>query len=136
MRHIFRNVCNKNFQIKFPVNLQRNFEQVSVKVVECPDLTLAPFGLAAPGLNGQTRIADVGGVPNLTPVPKPEKEYSLTDVLKEAELQDGAIIGPGAASSRFVGEHEPAVLLLLATFVLLLLHSLRSVNLLYGEYAN
>ena len=86
------------------MNLQLNFDQVSVKVVECPDLTLAPFGLAAPGLSGQTRIADVGGVPNLTPQPKPEKVYSLIDVMNTVELDEGAVIGPGAGNSHFVGE--------------------------------
>jgi len=83
--------------------LKLNFDQVSVKVVECPDLTLAPFGLAAPGLSGQTRIADVGGVPNLTPRPKPEKVYSLIDVMNTVELDEGAVIGPGAGNSHFVG---------------------------------
>ena len=85
------------------VGLAENFGRVSVEVVECPDLTAAPFGLAAPGLCGDARIADVGGVPNLTPTPKPEKVYSLTNVLKTAEMEDGAIIGPGAANSHFVG---------------------------------
>ena len=74
-----------------------------MNVIECPDLRLAPFGLAAPGLCGEPRIADIGGVPNLTPVPRPEKVYSLTDVLELAEMHQGAIIGPGAGNSQFVG---------------------------------
>ena len=83
--------------------LEENFGLVSVEVVDCPDLTAAPFDLAAPGLCGDARIADVGGVPNLTPTPKPEKVYSLTSVLKMTEMEGGAVIGPGAANSHFVG---------------------------------
>ena len=84
--------------------LTTNFADVSVKIVECPDLTAAPFGLAAPGIGGATRIADVGGVPNLTPKPKPEKVYSLPRIMEMTGLTDGALIGPGAGNSHFVGE--------------------------------
>lgn len=31
----------------------------------CPDLTQAPYGLAAPGLGGRPVLVDVGGVMNL-----------------------------------------------------------------------
>ena len=37
--------------------LKNNFEEVSVKVVDCPDLTQKPFGLAAEGL--VTIVADL-----------------------------------------------------------------------------
>ena len=86
--------------------LARNFAEFSVNVVECPDLSSAPFSLAAPGLGGSTRVADIGGVPNLTPVPKPEKVYSLPEVLRLAGLENGIVIGPGAASSKFIGEKK------------------------------
>jgi len=38
-----------------------------VTVVECPDLRAAPWGLAGPGLAGETRVLDIGGVPYLMP---------------------------------------------------------------------
>ena len=89
----------------FKAGLTSNFADFSVKVVDCPDLRKAPFGLAAPGLSGAPRIADVGGVPNLTPKPKREKVYSLTETLKLTNMENGrgSVIGPGAGNSHFVG---------------------------------
>lgn len=72
--------------------LSKNFERSSVRIVDCPDLTQAPFHLASPGISGvgltrrsnfisglcgNVRIADVGGVPNLHPMPKLDKVPSL-----------------------------------------------------------
>lgn len=52
--------------LRFSVVLQRDlmesFKEVSVGVEDCPDLTKAPFHLAAEGLSGSPRICDVGGV--------------------------------------------------------------------------
>lgn len=45
--------------------LKGNFAEVWVKVSPCPDLTQAPYGLAAPGLGGSPVLVDVGGVMNL-----------------------------------------------------------------------
>jgi len=87
----------------FSEGLKKNFADVHVAIVDCPDLTEAPFGIAAPGLGGATRIADIGGVPNLTPIPKPEKVYSLPEILKLTGSAEGAVIGPGAGNSHFVG---------------------------------
>jgi hypothetical protein len=53
--------------------LNANFSSVSVSVVECPDLSEKPWSLAAPGLCGRARIADVGGVPNLIPLVERDK---------------------------------------------------------------
>lgn len=47
--------------------LETNYKSSTCQVVECPDLTRAPFGLASKGLLGNTRLADVGGVPYLIP---------------------------------------------------------------------
>ena len=47
--------------------LEGNYETSSCSVVSCPDLSEAPFGLAAAGICGKTRLADVGGVPYLIP---------------------------------------------------------------------
>jgi hypothetical protein len=53
--------------------LRRNFSTASVSVVECPDLSLDPWGLASQGICGSPRLADVGGVPYLFPLPRKEK---------------------------------------------------------------
>jgi hypothetical protein len=40
--------------------LNTNYEEASVEIVDCPDLTKAPFNLAAKGLCGKSSLADVG----------------------------------------------------------------------------
>ncbi|XP_020628436.1 ester hydrolase C11orf54 homolog [Orbicella faveolata] len=55
--------------------LAKNFSNVEVEVVDCPDLREKPWKLAAPGICGRTRIADVGGPPYLIPLPNLSKLY-------------------------------------------------------------
>lgn len=85
--------------------LQRNFNDVSVTVEECPDLRKPPFNLAAAGLSGCTRIADVGGQPNLSPTPKLDKKYSVLDIAKTIRLpkERGFLLGAGAGPFHVVG---------------------------------
>ncbi|XP_041054105.1 ester hydrolase C11orf54 homolog isoform X2 [Carcharodon carcharias] len=83
--------------------LKTNFADVQVSVVDCPDLTQEPFSFAAAGLCGKPRIADVGGVPYLLPLPQTEKIYNLNTVAKEVELPAAFILGAGAASFKAVG---------------------------------
>ena len=48
-------MCSISFHLSFLVlekGLRENFEDVTVSVVECPDLTLSPWQLAAPGEGG------------------------------------------------------------------------------------
>ena len=44
-----------------------------MRVEQCPDLRHAPWGLAAAGLCGHTRVLDIGGVPYLMPTVMREK---------------------------------------------------------------
>ena len=53
--------------------LKKNFSEASVRVEQCPDLRHAPWGLAAAGLCGHTRVLDIGGVPYLMPTVMREK---------------------------------------------------------------
>jgi len=76
---------------------------VEVNVVDCPDLREKPWTLAAPGICGRPRIADVGGPPYLIPLPDLSKLYSFDDIANSVELPGGFIIGAGAGSSKFVG---------------------------------
>ena len=59
--------------------LKKNYAEVSVEIVPCPDLSRAPYHLAAKGLCGATSLADVGGVPYLAPGPAQwrERVYNL-----------------------------------------------------------
>ncbi|XP_053703722.1 ester hydrolase C11orf54 homolog [Synchiropus splendidus] len=83
--------------------LQRNFAEVKVTVVDCPDLTREPFNFPVKGLCGNPRITDVGGVPYLVPVVQKHKEYDMNVISKELELPGAFIIGAAAAPSRIVG---------------------------------
>ena len=83
--------------------LSKNFRDAKVEVVSCPDLTQAPYGLAAPGLCGSPRVADVGGVPYLMPKVHLEKIYDLPAVAQSIELPDAFIVGAGAGPFPYVG---------------------------------
>lgn len=78
--------------------LLTNFEDVSVKVVPCPNLTEKPFTLAAPGICGSPRLADVGGVPYLVPLAQRDKVYNFDTVARLVDLPGAFIIGAGAGN--------------------------------------
>lgn len=74
---------------------------MSVEVVECPDLTAAPFHLKAPGLCGHTRIMDLGGPPFLLPLVDRSRVYDLDAICRRAYEVDNpggqySAIGAGA----------------------------------------
>jgi hypothetical protein len=84
--------------------LSSNFEHVSVSIVTCPDLRQAPFSLAATGLCGSPRIADIGGPPNLAPLPKFDHKYSLLEMAKLMEMgSKGALLGASAGPFHVLG---------------------------------
>lgn len=76
--------------------LSTNFENVAVQTVECPDLTQRPFTLAAQGICGSPRLADVGGVPYLVPLAQRDKVYNFDSVARSVDLPGAFIIGAGA----------------------------------------
>lgn len=55
------------------------------------------------GLGGSPRLIDVGGVPNLIPLPDKSKQYNLAEVARLAELPGAFLLGAGAGSSRVAG---------------------------------
>lgn len=63
--------------------LNGKFAEVSVTVVECPDLTAAPFYLASSGLCGSETIIDVGGPPYLLPLVDRSKVYNLINIARK-----------------------------------------------------
>jgi hypothetical protein len=77
--------------------LSSNFQDISVSVVLCPDLRQSPFNLAAEGLDGSPRIADIGGPPNLAPLPKLDRKYSLLEMTRFMDIGiKGTILGAPA----------------------------------------
>ncbi|CAG0888221.1 unnamed protein product [Darwinula stevensoni] len=83
--------------------LEGNFSKVSVREVDCPDLTQSPFHLASHGLCGSPLAMDIGGVPYLFPSVNREKLYDLRDVSAAVGLQDVFMIGAGAGPWDYVG---------------------------------
>ncbi|CAG5125818.1 unnamed protein product [Candidula unifasciata] len=83
--------------------LSKNFSSSEVSVVDCPNLTQAPFDLAAEGLGGQPRIVDIGGPDYLKPWPQKNKLYDFQTVANLAELPEAFIIGAGAGPHHKVG---------------------------------
>ena len=63
--------------------LQENYNNVVVEVVPCPNLRQAPFYLTTEGLTGDERIGDVGGQPNLFPIPRHDRNFSLSGLAEE-----------------------------------------------------
>jgi hypothetical protein len=88
--------------------LDQNFKELSVTVEQCLDLRQTPFNLAGEGLCGDPRVADVGGQPNLTPLPNLDKVYSLVDITRAMELpkDQGFILGAGAGPFRDLGTNS------------------------------
>ncbi|XP_076265226.1 ester hydrolase C11orf54 homolog [Rhynchophorus ferrugineus] len=87
----------------FRTSLQNNYAEVSVEMVDAPDLTQEPFLLANKGLNGNPKLVEVGGTPYLLPLPKPEKIYDLRDIARATNLEPAFFIGAGAGPHNYVG---------------------------------
>ena len=88
--------------------LKKNFKTASVSVVQCPDLTQSPWTLASPGLCGNTRILDIGGVPYLMPRVMKEKLYDMRDypsLTSETGEDTGLVIGAGAGPWPFINRN-------------------------------
>ncbi|CAK9813232.1 Ester hydrolase C11orf54 homolog [Anthophora quadrimaculata] len=76
--------------------LAKNFVEVQVEVVDCPDLTQQPFTLAAPGLNGKPALLEIGGPSYLLPVVQKNKLYDIKQLLNHLQYGDSFVVGAGA----------------------------------------
>jgi len=85
--------------------LSLQFVEAAVEVVECPNLTVAPFHLAAPGFGGNPKAVDVGGVPNLAPVAQKNKIYDLAKIAKACQSPNAFAIGPGGGPFHELGKN-------------------------------
>ncbi|KAK0082171.1 hypothetical protein PV325_010930 [Microctonus aethiopoides] len=86
-------------QIKDVISLAllKNFAEVSVEIVECPDLTKAPFTLAASGLGSTGTLIEIGGPAFLLPLAQKDKIYDIQYILKQLNFNENAfVIGAGA----------------------------------------
>lgn len=84
----------------FGEKLKDYFEHVEVSVVDCPDLTKAPFGLVGKGLCSESlsnKVIDVGGEKFLVPLPRLDKPaYDMVAIAKESGFTERAhLVGAG-----------------------------------------
>lgn len=89
--------------------LQRHFHRVAVKVVACPDLSTAEWGLASRTICGDVEIADVGGPLNVERQEKRNKlhlSFEGMSTLIGRDSKGGAFFwGAGAAAASVVGQN-------------------------------
>jgi len=85
--------------------LSQAFSTTSVTIVDCPDLTEEPWGLAAAGLSGRPQLLHVGGVPYLVPLVKREKVYDMKNYPSICGLDSALIIGCGAGPWPYLGKN-------------------------------
>ncbi|CAD6193719.1 unnamed protein product [Caenorhabditis auriculariae] len=90
-------------------SLAANFENVSVDVRDCPDLSAEPFSLQSSGFGKNLRIADIGGPSNLYPRFHTHSEFDLREIAKVCELPSAALFGPGAGHWPTVGVNSEMV---------------------------
>ncbi|KPM38317.1 hypothetical protein AK830_g8244 [Neonectria ditissima] len=85
--------------------LRTNFTTSTVSVSTPPDLRNAPFFLAGPGLSGNARVADIGGVQNLRPTPNLDAKYDLLGIARLMGMSDegGLLVGAGAGPFHHLG---------------------------------
>lgn len=79
--------------------LPKNFQDVSVEIVDCPDLSKAPYNLAGSGLSGSATLIEVGGPPYLLPTPDLSKVYDIKEIVQKSlggKKCDVLAIGAGA----------------------------------------
>jgi len=98
----FDSVSLHDVAVVLEQGLKENFEEASVNVVECEDLTKSPWNLAAPGISGSPRLLDIGGVPYLTPQVQRHKLYDMKDYPNITGIKKGLVIGAGAAPWPFL----------------------------------
>ncbi|XP_071093476.1 ester hydrolase C11orf54-like [Haliotis cracherodii] len=89
--------------------LAKNFENVTVNVVDCPDLTQEPFLLSAKGICGSPRLADVGGPPYLLPLAQRDKVFNFPLISKLVNLPGAFIVGAGAGPCHVVGVNSELI---------------------------
>lgn len=81
--------------------LASNFRNVTVEVVDCPDLRQPPFHLAAEGISGSTAIVDIGGPPYLLPTVDRTKVYDLREIGQRIQPENTDILAIGAGAGYY-----------------------------------
>lgn len=91
----------------FNSSLGHHYNEFTVEIVDCPNLTKEPFHLADEGLCGSPAAADVGGVPYLVPLAQTGKEpYSLESITKQINYSRAFYVGASAGPFQVVGTNS------------------------------
>jgi len=87
--------------------LKSNFREVTVEVIDCPDLRNEPYHLASKGLNGSPVLIEIGGPPFLLPLVDRTKLYDLKEISKKVLSSSSEIfsIGAGAGYHPFLSQN-------------------------------
>ncbi|XP_043282029.1 ester hydrolase C11orf54 homolog isoform X2 [Venturia canescens] len=91
--------------------LSKNFAECTVEVVDCPDLTKSPFGLADSGLGGKPVILEIGGPAFLLPLVQREKLYDVRPILKRVNYGEKAfVVGAGAGPWPYLSRNAEMIM--------------------------
>jgi hypothetical protein len=89
----------ENLQEVLQNGLKTNFAEVDVTIIDCPDLSAAPFHLSAPGLSGDQTIVEFGGPPYLLPNVDRSKVYDLVQMIRNIKgYEDKSFFTCGAGA--------------------------------------
>ncbi|XP_029674834.1 ester hydrolase C11orf54 homolog isoform X2 [Formica exsecta] len=83
------------------VALHPFFDEFEIAVVSCPCLTRPPYNLAADGLSSNTGILHMGGINNLSPIPRTDLIFDIQYILSRY-CYDVFVIGSGYATKPFM----------------------------------
>lgn len=70
-------------------------------MVDCPDLTNAPFHLAANGIGGSETIVEIGGPPYLLPLVDRSKIYDLKAIARKLQPTGTEVLAIGAGAGYY-----------------------------------
>lgn len=93
-------------------SLKKNFAQVSVEIVDCPDLTKDPFYLASSGLVGDGTIIEYGNTKYLLPLPDKSKVYDLITSIRRIDgfkEKDFFVCGAGAGPFPLINQNSEGI---------------------------
>ncbi|XP_043792237.1 ester hydrolase C11orf54 homolog [Apis laboriosa] len=86
--------------------LIKNYANVEVEIVDCPDLTQEPFALSAPGLSGNSTLLEIGGPSFLLPTVQKNKLYDIQQLLNHLHYkEDSFVIGAGAGPWPYINSN-------------------------------
>ncbi|KAL7015180.1 hypothetical protein ACKWTF_016325 [Chironomus riparius] len=88
--------------------LNDNFAEVTLSIVDCPDLSKAPFHLASSGIDGDTVVLEYGSPDYLLPLVDRSKIYDLVPLVKNIqgyENKDFFLAGAGAGPHPLINQN-------------------------------